>query len=102
MLYAELARLPQARLWGPGTWLELHLSLPAASRYLGGGSSEGLKALISAWGVGLRLTEDDLTKARIKVVAETGDDEVDDGPDAEVVSFAEERRARLTGRNRAA
>ncbi|RBO87974.1 hypothetical protein [Nocardia puris] len=91
-----------ARLWGPGTWLELHLSLPAAGRYLAGGSSEALKALISAWGAGLRLTEDDLAKARVKVVTVDPEPEVDVSQDAgRVVSFAAERRARLTGRSRA-
>ncbi|MEV0759536.1 hypothetical protein [Nocardia sp. NPDC050435] len=102
MLYTELAQLPQARLWGAGTWLELHMSLPAASRYLSTGSSEGLKALISAWGVALRLTEDDLTKARIKIVSDEDDDpEAPEAVDDTVVSFAQERRARLTGRARA-
>ncbi|MBF6085209.1 hypothetical protein IU485_27965 [Nocardia cyriacigeorgica] len=96
-LYAELAALPQARLWGPGTWLELHLSLPAATRYLNTGSGEGLKALLSAWGVALRLTEDDLTKARIKVAVPAEEDDVPG--DKKVVSFDQERRARLTQRN---
>ena len=95
-VYEELARLPQAATWGPGTWFELHLSLPLVERYLSRPGSEGFKALVSALGAGLSLTELDMQRARIKVRADQpGDVGVETGGVA--VSSLDERRRRLTG-----
>jgi len=96
-VYAELARLPQAATWGAGTWFELHLSLPLVDRYLDRPGSESFKALVSALGAGLSLTELDMQRARIKV--KPVEAELVDGEDVvppEVASLAD-RRARLTG-----
>src|SRR5690349_13578018 len=43
-VYRELARLPQAATWGPGTWLQLHMALPLVGRYLERPGSENFKA----------------------------------------------------------
>jgi hypothetical protein len=92
----DLARLPQARLWGPGTWFELHLSLPLVDRYLTRPGSEGFKALVSALGAGLSLTELDLQRARVKVSPAEG---VGDSPTVSDPKVADirDRRKRLTG-----
>lgn len=97
-VYEELARLPQAALWGPGTWLQLHLSLPLVERYLSRPGSENFKAIISTLGAGLRLTEDDLQKARVRVKSaqaqETKSPEATRS--AAVVTDIRSRRERLT------
>lgn len=90
-VYYALAALPQARVWGPGTWLELHLSLPLVDRYLSRPGSENFKAIISTLGAGLRLTEDDLQRGRVRFKREQ---EQLDAPAAGVVQM-DERRARL-------
>lgn len=96
VVYTELASLPQARLWGPGTWLELHLSLPMFDKYMEKPGGEGLRTLIGIWGVSLRLTEDDLQKARVKVRKQAGDDELEEAArnNPKVASMAD-RRQRL-------
>ena len=97
-VYMDLARLPQAVLWGPGTWFELHLTLPLIDRYLARPGSEGFKALVSALGAGLSLTELDLQRARVKVkapepVGDVGEMAAGDPK----VSDIRDRRKRLTG-----
>nr|WP_296763841.1 hypothetical protein [Rhodococcus sp. (in: high G+C Gram-positive bacteria)] len=74
-IYAELGKLPQARLWGPGTWFEIHLTLPIMEKYLEKPSSEAFKTILAAWGSGLRLTEDDMQRARIRVRKELSAEE---------------------------
>lgn len=96
-VYQELSRLPQAALWGPGTWLQLHLALPLIERYLKRPGSENFKAIVSTLGAGLRLTEDDLQKARIRVqAAETGDVDPAAARSAAKVTDIRSRRSRLT------
>lgn len=96
-IYSELGSLPQAALWGPGTWFELHMTLPLIDRYLSRPGSESFKAIIATLGVALRLTEDDLQKARVKVVpresAETAEQAT--GTDGQVTDIRS-RRSRLT------
>lgn len=98
VVYQELASLPQARLWGPGTWLQLHLSLPMFDKYMEKPGGEGLRTLVGIWGVSLRLTEDDLQKARVKVRKEAEDAASQDlsASSAKVTSIAD-RRKRLLG-----
>lgn len=97
-IYEDLARLPQARLWGPGTWLQLHMSLPLFDRYMSRPGSEGLKALVATWGTGLRLTEDDLQRARVRVrkLIES-EDESTPTRKANGVASLDDRRRRLMG-----
>lgn len=66
-LYEQLAQLPQAKTWGQGTWMELHLTLPLLDLYLQKRGSEAFKAIITTLGAGLSLTEMDMQKARIRV-----------------------------------
>jgi hypothetical protein len=94
-VYAELARLPQAATWGPGTWLQLHLSLPLVGRYLQRPGSENFKAIVSTLGAGLSLTELDLQKARI-TIKRADEDEAGSGSAASVSSL-QARRRKLTG-----
>lgn len=96
VVYDELASLPQARLWGRGTWLQLHLSLPMFDKYLEKPGGEGLRTLVGIWGVSLRLTEDDLQKARIKMIHELDEAEAAAAAagNPKVASMAE-RRNRL-------
>lgn len=97
-VYGELARLPQAATWGPGTWFELHLALPLVDRYLARPGSEGFKALVSAFGAGLALTELDMQRARIKVKPEPVDSAGvgGAGEGGGNVSRMDDRRRRLT------
>jgi len=94
-IYRELAGLPQAATWGPGTWFELHLALPLIERYLKRPGSENFKAIISTLGAGLRLTEDDMQRGRLRW--RSAQDEDDDGEVPSGVSDIAERRKRLTG-----
>jgi hypothetical protein len=96
LVYAELARLPQAATWGPGTWLSLHLTLPLVGRYLSRPGSENFKAIIQTIGASLALTESDLAKARIKVKVPDPDlpESQSQGPK---VTTLQSRRQRLTG-----
>lgn len=98
-VYVELGRLPQAATWGPGTWFELHLALPLVDRYLSRPGSEGFKALVSALGAGLSLTEVDMQRARIRV--QPAEPAVPVEPASSVgggsgVSSLSDRRRRLT------
>lgn len=95
MIYEELARLPQARLYGRGTWLELQLTLPLIERYLSRPGSENFKAIVSTLGAALRLSEDDLAKARVRIATEEELAEETGEPGTKVVSFEDQRRARL-------
>jgi len=68
-VYEYLMRLPQARLYGPGTLFEIWLTLPLIQRYLEtskGSGVETYKGIIAALGPALNLTESDMAKARIK------------------------------------
>ncbi|MGS2809408.1 phage terminase small subunit [Nocardia sp. MW-W600-9] len=95
-VYDELAALPQARLYGMGTWVQLWMTLPLIERYLSRPGSENYKAITSTLGAALRLTEDDLQRARVRIKPVIDDQADEDGTsDAPVVDFAEERRARL-------
>lgn len=96
LVYAELARLPQAVTWGPGTWLSLHLTLPLVGRYLSRPGSENFKAIVQTIGSSLALTEADLAKARIKV--KTPDpEEPESSAGGSRVTNLQSRRQRLTG-----
>lgn len=97
VVYEELATLPQARLWGRGTWLQLHMSLPMFDKYLEKPGGEGLRTLVGIWGASLRLTEDDLQKARIKMVRELDQAELEAAAVAnpKVASMAERRKRLL-------
>lgn len=97
VVYQELASLPQARLWGPGTWLQLHLSLPMFDKYMEKPGGEGLRTLVGIWGVGLRLTEDDLQKARIKMRKQLDEDELAEAAknNPKVASMADRRKRLL-------
>jgi hypothetical protein len=64
--YYEVSILPQAREWNNGTIMQLWLTLPLINRYIARPGSEGLKAIISALGPALMLTEDDMRKAKVK------------------------------------
>lgn len=66
-VYAELARLPQSKVWLESEWLLLQLSLPLMERYLSRPGSESFKALFSALSSSLKLTTDDLARARMKI-----------------------------------
>ncbi|MFE5290196.1 hypothetical protein ACFRAQ_35035 [Nocardia sp. NPDC056611] len=93
-IYEELARLPQARTYGPGTWLTLHMTLPLIERYLSRPGSENFKAITSTLGAALSLTELDMQRARIRV--KPVEDELDEAVAGEkVVPMAAARRARL-------
>lgn len=95
-VYLELARLPQAATWGPGTWLSLHLTLPLVGRYLERPGSENFKAIVQTMGASLSLTESDMAKARIKVrLPEPDEASVDSN--APGVTSLQSRRQRLTG-----
>lgn len=93
-VYAELARLPQAATWGPGTWLQLHLALPLLTSYLKRPGSENFKAITSTLGAGLSLTELDMQRARIKF--KRGDTADEQAEAAATVTSMQDRRARLT------
>lgn len=94
-IYDELAALPQARLYGLGTWIQLWMTLPLIERYFSRPGSENYKAIMSTIGASLRLTEDDLQRARVRIKDPVDEEPVDTNGGAPVVSFAEERRARL-------
>lgn len=100
IIYRELATLPQARLWGAGTWLQLHMSLPMFDKYMEKPGGDGLRTLVNIWGVSLRLTEDDMQKARIKMKRELDEEAEVTGPAGvnNVVSLAERRNALVAGR----
>lgn len=95
-VYHELAALPQAQLWGAGTWLELHLTLPLIDRYLSRPGSENFKAIISTLGAGLRLTEDDLQRGRVRFKREQDEDGGAEVP-AGVANLQERRRRLVKG-----
>lgn len=94
-IYAELAALPQARLYGIGTWIQLWMTLPLVERYLSRPGSENYKAIVTTLGAALRLTEDDLQRARVRIKDPEPEEVQASDAGAPVVSFAEERRARL-------
>ena len=98
-VYEYLMRIPQARMYGPGTLFQLWLTLPLIQRYLEtskGSGVETYKGITSALGPALNLTESDLARARIKlksVVEETEATPVED----EKVVHMNDRRKRLAG-----
>ncbi|WP_433662460.1 hypothetical protein ACQPW1_10080 [Nocardia sp. CA-128927] len=97
-IYEQLASLPQARLYGPGTWFQLWMTLPLIERYLSRPGSENYKAVTTTLGAALRLTEDDLQRARVRIKPPATDADDTDAPETgggRVVPFAEERKARL-------
>ena len=96
-VYYELAMLPQARLYGAGTWLQLHLSLPVIDKYLASSSTESYKAITTTLGAALSLTESDMQKARVRVRKMELDGENLGTPGGNVTSMSAERRKRLTG-----
>lgn len=65
-LYRQLARLPQARVWLDSEWFLLQLALPLIKKYLQRPGSESFKALTAALSPSLKLTSDDLAKARMR------------------------------------
>lgn len=67
-IYEHLTSLPQAQLYGGGTYFELWMALPVIERYLARPGIETYKGLVAALGTALRLTEDDLAKAKIRMV----------------------------------
>ncbi|PBC38481.1 hypothetical protein CJ179_38405 [Rhodococcus sp. ACS1] len=101
MIYEEITKLPQARLWGPGTYFEIHLALPLLDKYLEKPGSDGFKTIVSAWGAGLRLTEDDLQRARIRFKKEIDPDELEDAKKDPKVIDMKNRRDRLLGKQNA-
>jgi hypothetical protein len=94
-VYMTIATLPQAATWGAGTWLELHLSLPLIEKYLTRPGSESFKALVSALGAGLSLTELDMQRARIQAKAPQADDD-ENGEVLPAVARISDRRKRLS------
>lgn len=86
--YAELCRLPQRRAWAEGDWVALWSALPLVDRYLARPGSESFKAWTSALWPALRVTSDDLAKARVKL-DEPGEVEVP----AEVAVMSAYRKA---------
>jgi hypothetical protein len=99
--YAELAKLPQAKAWLTSEWTLLQLALPLLDTYLGKPGSESFKAIVTALGPALKLTSDDLAKARMRIAdimpaeAPPAGDDDDDKPPA-VVTAITSRRKRLT------
>lgn len=67
LFYRALCRLPQRRLWTDGDWIALWASLPLVDRYFERLSAEAYKAWTSALFPALRITSDDLAKARVKL-----------------------------------
>lgn len=94
-IYAELAKLPQSRTWGPGTWFEIHLTLPIMEKYLEKPTSDAFKTILQAWGSGLRLTEDDMQRARIRVRKELTEAEQEAAIKGNPKVAQIDRRARL-------
>ncbi|WKW86004.1 terminase small subunit [Gordonia Phage JonJames] len=97
-VYDFLMRLPQSRLWNQGEWFWIWMSLPTIEKYFEKPGGEGLKALTGVLNSNLRLTQDELSKARIKwQKAETNevDSELDEEAAALVTKLAD-RRSRLT------
>ncbi|KZM71073.1 hypothetical protein AWN90_41900 [Nocardia terpenica] len=94
-IYEQLARLPQARTYGAGTWLTLHMTLPLIERYLSRPGSENFKAIVATLGSALSLTELDMQRARIRVKPVEDEAEVTASPGEKVVPMAAARRARL-------
>lgn len=80
--YRELCRLPQRRVWTDGDWLALWSALPLVDRYLTRPGSESFKAWTSALFPALRITSDDLVKARVKI---SEPDEVETPPEVAVM-----------------
>ncbi|AXH70399.1 hypothetical protein HOT75_gp011 [Gordonia phage Daredevil] len=98
-IYEYLTSLPQSQLYGAGTYFELWMSLPLIERYLSRPGGETYKTLVSTLGTALRLTEDDMAKARIRMVK--ADEQTDDPSEtseqnARVIAM-KERRNRLKG-----
>lgn len=64
--YEDLCRLPQRRVWSEGDWLALWAALPLVDRYLTRPGSESWKAWTASVFPALRVTSDDLAKARVR------------------------------------
>jgi hypothetical protein len=94
-VYDVLSHLPQAALYGPGTWFVAHLSMPLVERYLSRPGSESYKALLTTLSSALRLTEDDLAKARVR--ARKVEEDVPDAGITAAVTDIRSRKSRLTG-----
>ncbi len=99
-VYEHLSRLPQAAMYGPGTWFQLHMTLPLIERYLTRPGSENYKAITTTLGAALRLTEDDLARARVRVAAPVSEE--DASPEqrarsARVASLADRRKRLMAG-----
>ncbi|AOE43701.1 hypothetical protein SEA_SPEEDDEMON_120 [Gordonia phage SpeedDemon] len=98
-VYDYLTSIPQAQKYGPGTHWVLWMSIPLIERYLAKPGSENYKAILSTLGSALRLTEDDLARARIRMVsaAEASDDPSETSQQNAKVIAMQERRNRLKG-----
>ncbi|QDF15373.1 hypothetical protein SEA_MOLLYMUR_12 [Gordonia phage Mollymur] len=99
LVYEYLTSIPQAQKYGPGTYWELWLSIPLIERYLEKPGSENYKAILSTLGSALRLTEDDLQRARIRMVAaeQQADDPSETSQQNARVIAMQARRDRLKG-----
>ncbi len=65
--YDQVARLPQARQWGPGNWLLLQQTAPIACAYYCGELKHGAELRIRQ--TKLEVTDDDLRRAAGSAVA---------------------------------
>lgn len=102
MYYNDLMLLPQARLWRSGDIMNLWMALPYIHKYLTTSpGAEGMKAIASTLNLPLRLTADDLQKARVawekdqEAVAE--EEAVKLAANVTSIAKREGRRNRLTG-----
>lgn len=102
MYYADLMTLPQARLWQQGDLMNLWVALKYVDLYLTGKpSADGMKSIASMLNLPLRLTSDDLQKARVawKKEQEEAAEEEAVKQAANVTSIAKraDRKSRLSG-----
>jgi hypothetical protein len=93
LVYDELAKLPQAKAWMESEWKLLQLALPLLERYLARPGSESFKALVTSLSPALKLTADDLAKARMRIAVPAVQES--SAPSAAVTNIAS-RRERLT------
>ena len=101
LVYEYLTSLPQAQLWGPGTYFQLWLTLPTLERYLGRPGGETLKNLTSILGPSLLLTEADLERAKVRFKEAPKEDLAMSPEEAEAmkkVVHMTDRRAKLTAK----
>lgn len=95
-VYYFLAGLPQAKIWQPGEWFQLWMTLPLLERYFCKPGSEGLKAIMALLNGGLHLTIEDLHRARIKMADAVTEPELEESDRKKVVDL-EERKKRIVG-----